>query len=339
MAIAYFPKFKQAFPSPKKAGLTKPKLLKLYAEMLRIRKAEEKVVELYPQQEMRCPTHLSIGQEATPVGICANLTDADHVYSGHRCHAHYLAKSGTLEGMFAELYGKVTGCAHGMGGSMHLVQPSTGMMGSSAIVGGTVSTAAGSALAFHLQKRKNVAVTFFGDAGTEGGTVYETAMFAVLKKLPVLFVCENNYLATNTPVYKRQPNSIAARFKGMGIPSVEVDGNNVIAVYVAAKEAVARARAGKGPTFFECHTYRPLEHVGYNYDYQLGHRTKKEVDAWLAYDPIKIYKNWLIKSRVCGEADLKLIEDELTAQISQAVARAKEAPLPTAELMKAGLYA
>lgn len=307
--------------------------------MARIRKAEEKIAELYPQQEMRCPTHLSIGQEATPVGICAVLTDEDHAYSGHRCHAHYLAKGGTLEGMFAELYGKATGCAKGMGGSMHLVHPQTGMMGSSAIVGGTIPIAAGSALAFQMQKRPLVSVAFFGDAGAEEGVLYESVLFAMLKKLPVLFVCENNYLATNTPIHKRQPNSITARLKGLGITAVELDGNNVLAVYLAAKEAVRRARAGIGPAFFECHTYRPLEHVGYNFDYQLGHRTKKEVEAWIEYCPIKIYKKWILKNRIAGVPELNEIEGRLNLEIAEAVSRAKAAPLPDASLLQTSLYA
>src|SRR5881397_3734437 len=238
--------------------------------MTRIRRAEEAIVARYPEQEIRCPTHLAIGQEAVAVGVCQTLRDGDTVLSGHRCHAHYLAKGGSTRGMFAELYGKATGCCGGKGGSMHLASPETGMLGASAIVAGTVPIAVGAALAAALRGSDDVSVAFFGDAGIEQGVTHESLAFAALRRLPVVFVCENNLYATLTPLSKRQVSAdIWPRAVAHGLPGVSVDGNDVLAVYEAAAHAVARARAGDGPTFIEAKTYRWREHVGPNFDVEV----------------------------------------------------------------------
>jgi len=184
--------------------LAPERLKAFYVQMTRIRRAEEAIVARYPEQEIRCPTHLSIGQEAVAVGICQALSEQDVVLSGHRCHAHYLAKGGSLRRMFAELYGKATGCCGGKGGSMHLASPETGMLGASAIVAGTVPIAVGAALAAALRGSDDVSVAFFGDAGIEQGVTHESLAFAALRRLPVVFVCENNLYATLTPISQRQ---------------------------------------------------------------------------------------------------------------------------------------
>lgn len=307
---------------------------RLYAEMVRIRKAEEAVVAYYPEQEMRCPTHLSIGQEAVAVGVCQALTVADTVVSGHRCHAHYLAKGGTLEGMFAELYGKVTGCCGGKGGSMHLASPETGMLGASAIVAGTVPIAVGRALAARLRGSDEVSVAFFGDAGVEQGVTHESLAFAALRRLPVLFVCENNLYATASPLAARQVIAdIWRRAEAHAVPGVAVDGNDVIEVYRAARAAVERARRGDGPTFIEAKTYRWLEHVGPNYDIDLGYRTQAELDAWMARDPLLVHGARLEAAGVLPSAEREALERRIHDEVEAAVRFAKASPFPEPEAL------
>jgi TPP-dependent pyruvate/acetoin dehydrogenase alpha subunit len=301
----------------------------LYRRLLRIRKVEEKIVELYPRQEMRCPTHLSLGQEAAAAGVCAALRDEDRIFSTHRCHAHYLAKGGDLKRMFAELYGRVTGCAKGKGGSMHLVQPEAGIMGASAIVGGSLPIAVGSALAARMQGRPRVAVAFFGDGAVEEGVFHESLNFAALRKLPVVFVCENNFYATHSHQSARQPaDNIHERAAGYAMPGVRADGTDASAVYVAAREAVQRARRGDGPTLLEIRLYRWKEHVGPNYDYAMGYRTREELDAWMERCPVRLFESRVVEGGVLGRADLQRIADEIDREIAEAVAFGRESPEP-----------
>ena len=297
--------------------------------MLRIRLVEEKIAELYPEQEMRCPVHLCIGQEAVPAGVSAHLKPSDYVMSAHRSHGHYLAKGGDLKAMFAELYGKASGCAHGKGGSMHLVDPSRAMMGSSALVGGTIPLAAGAALASQFQKKNHVAVAFFGDAATEEGIFQESLNFAALKKLPVLFVCENNFLATHTPLSERQAvDNIWERGKIYGVPGFRIDGTSAVEVYQTATEAVKRARRGEGPTLLECQAYRWREHVGPQFDYDLGYRTKEELDDWVRRCPIVRMEKIFKEKTLFSEPELQKLRREIEAQIEEAVAFAKASPFP-----------
>lgn len=297
--------------------------------MLLIRLVEEKIALLYPEQEIRCPTHLSIGQEAAASGVCTALTPSDYVFSTHRCHSHYLAKGGNVKQMFAELYGKATGCAKAKGGSMHLVDPDQGMMGASAIVGGTIPLAVGAALAAQLQKSGRIAVAFFGDAATEQGVFHESLNFAGLKKLPVLFVCENNFFATNTPLSDRQGlHNISERGTIYGIPGTCVEGEDVIPVYHAAVEMVERARKGEGPSLLECRAYRWKEHVGPNEDFNLGYRTQKELEDWKARCPIRHLEKILREGSIINDAEFEQTRSEITAGIEDAVRFAKESPAP-----------
>lgn len=314
--------------------------LKLLRDMKRIRRTEETLADLYKDQEMRTPTHFSIGQEAVAVGVCSALDREDVVYSGHRCHAHYLAKGGDLAAMVAELYGKETGCARGRGGSVHLNDPSVGMVASSAILGQTIAVAVGSSLAFKIDGVDRVAVCFFGDGAIEEGIFHESLNFAVVKKLPVLFVCENNGYSTHTPLEVRQPPGIgiSQRALSYGAPSKLVDGNDVFAVYEAAREAVEVARGGEGPFFLECTTYRWREHVGPLWDYDKGYRTKEEVDRWLARCPIKRATERLLSAGVLSEADVAAMERELQAEVDRGVAVAKAAPFPGVEDIMLGTY-
>ena len=315
-------------------GIAPEQLRTLLIEMLRIRLAEETIVARYPEQEMRCPTHLSIGQEAVAAGVCQALALRDSVFSGHRCHAHYLAKGGSFEGMFAELYGKATGCCGGKGGSMHLASPETGMLGSSAIVAGTVPVAVGRALASTLAGRDEVSVTFFGDAAVEQGVTHESLAFAALRKLPVIFVCENNGYATASPLSNRQVNpDIWRRAEAHAVPGVGVDGTDVVAVYRTAQTAVARARRGDGPTFIEAKTYRWLGHVGPGDDFAMGYRTREEIDAWRAKDPIATYAARLEALGVLTGAQRRALERSVQDEIDRAVEFAKASPFPEPDAM------
>jgi TPP-dependent pyruvate/acetoin dehydrogenase alpha subunit len=313
----------------------------LLREMMRIRTTEETLAELYrAEQEMRTPTHFSIGQEATAVGVCAVLKREDVIYSGHRCHAHYLAKGGDLLSMVAELYGKETGCAGGRGGSVHLNQPEVGMMASSAILGETIATAVGSAWAFVMDGLPHIAVTFFGDGATEEGIFHESVNFAVVKQLPVLFVCENNGFSTHTRIEVRQPrgSQIFERVRSYQLPTRQVDGNDVFAVRDAAAEAAAWCRSGKGPYFLECVTYRWREHVGPLWDYDAGYRSKEEVDSWVAQDPIVRARDTLVAAGLCTGGEIALWQQELQQEVDAAVAQAKASPFPPVEQLAVGTY-
>lgn len=311
----------------------------MYYMIVKIRKEGERVAELYPEQEMRCPTHLSIGQEAVAVGVCANLRKDDYVFSFHRCHAHYLAKGGELRRLVAELYGKKTGCAGGVGGSMHLVAPDVGFMGASSIVAGTIPIATGTALASVMQGSDRVSVAFFGDAGVEEGTFHETLNFASLKNLPVIFVCENNLYATHAHLLSRQPaDNIFERGESHRVPGVCVDGNDLLAVYQAAKEAVDRCRRGQGPFLIECKTYRWREHVGPYYDYDLGYRSKEELEKWMARCPVSIYEKVLLENGILSQKDVSTIAKEVSEEMEEAVRFAKESPFPDEDELLKDVY-
>jgi acetoin:2,6-dichlorophenolindophenol oxidoreductase subunit alpha len=320
-------------------GLSPALLVNLYRTMALIRKTEEKIVVLYPEQEMRCPTHLSIGQEATATGVCATLGPADAMFSGHRCHAHYLAKGGDLKRMMAELYGRATGCAGGKGGSMHLVDLTVGAMGASAVVAGSIPLAVGAALAARMQQREAVAVAFFGDGAVEEGAFHESVSFAALHRLPVVFACENNFYATYSPMTSRQvADNIFARAEPFGMPGVRVDGNDVAAVYRAAADAVRRARAGAGPALLELRTYRWRDHVGPAYDVAVGYRTQAELDAWMARDPVATFALALARAGVLSEAARLAIEGEIDAAVDEAVAFAKASPYPEPSELTTHVY-
>ncbi len=304
---------------------------KLYASALHIRMNEDAIAELYPLQEMRTPTHLCTGQEAVPAGVCAALNRADIVHAYYRSHGWYLAKGGDVGRMFGELYGKATGCSRGYGGSMHLIDLEVGFEGTSAIVAGAMPHAVGAAVAFQARKEKRVAITAFGDGATEEGLFQESLMFAALRKLPVLFICENNGLATNTFIQDRQPKvEIYRRAAGFGVESVQVDGNNAFEVFEATQIALERARGGGGPTFIECTTYRMLEHCGHNTDFHLGHRSPAHAEPWKAKDPIAFLTKY-VDSKYA--ADLQI---QFKREIAVAVEAARKAPFPTT-LMPEGM--
>ena len=262
---------------------------KLYESMLRIRLVEESIAERYSEEKMRCPTHLSIGQEAISVGVCSNLSVEDKVLSTHRAHAHFLAKGGCLKSMLAEIYGKVTGCSKGMGGSMHLIDKSVGFMGSTAIVGNTIPVAVGLGLALKLKKEKLISCVFFGDAAVEEGVFFESINFAIVHNLPVLFICENNLYSVYSGLDVRQPKGrkIFEMVKALGIETDHGDGNKVEEVYEKTFNAKKKILERNSPQFIEFETYRHREHCGPNFDNSLGYRKEKEFLDWKKRDPLR----------------------------------------------------
>jgi TPP-dependent pyruvate/acetoin dehydrogenase alpha subunit len=309
--------------------------------MLRIRMIEERIKALYAEQEMRCPTHFSIGQEAAAVGVCARLTREELITSAHRSHAHYLAKGGDLRAMLAELYGKVTGCARGKGGSMHLIDRAAGFLGAVPIVGATIPIGVGAALASVMRGRPRLSVIFFGDAATETGVFHETLNFAAIHKLPIVMVCENNLYSVLTPLRWRHPDGreIAQLARGHGVPTLQGDGNDADVVHALAGEAVEHARSGRGPMFVELATYRWLEHCGPNDDQHLGYRPRGEFAAWQARDPLKLYTERLRRRGLVSDADLAAMTSAITAEIDDAVTFARSSPFPARQELAEHVYA
>jgi TPP-dependent pyruvate/acetoin dehydrogenase alpha subunit len=314
--------------------------LALLHSMLRIRAVEEAIAANYPRGLMRCPTHLSIGQEAAAVGVCAALTHHDRAVSGHRAHAHYLAKGGDLTAMLAEIHGRVTGCARGKGGSMHLIDESVGFMGSTAIVGGTVPVGVGLALAAQVQNEDRVVVVFLGDAVLETGVFHEAANFAVVRRLPVLFACENNLYSVYSPLSVRQPEgrTIHALAAAHGLRATLGDGNDVRATEALVGAAVSRIRAGGGPEFIELSTYRWREHCGPNFDNDIGYRTETEYEAWRAQDPIARFSTTLMAEGALDDAALTAMRASIDAEVMAAFATAEAAPFPAPEEAAMHLY-
>ena len=295
----------------------------LYETMVRMRMIEEKIAQIYPDREIRSPTHLYIGQEAVAAGVCSTLGRQDVVAANYRSHGWYLAKGGSLRAMMDELFGRATGCSGGWGGSMHLIDVEGGVMGTSAIVGGGISHAVGSALADRMLGRPQVSVSVFGDGAVEEGPWHECLNFAVLKRLPVVFLCENNLWAAFSPLKDRQPPvEIYRRAESYGMPAVLVDGNDALAVHAAAAAAVGRARRGEGPTLVECSTYRWLEHCGPNDDVPQGFRSAEELDAWKARCPIKRMRP------LVTEEDDRAIRAAVAREIEEALSHARGAPWP-----------
>ncbi|WP_255439847.1 alpha-ketoacid dehydrogenase subunit alpha/beta [Synechococcus sp. PROS-9-1] len=256
--------------------------------MLRIRMVEEKIAHKYSEQQMRCPVHLSIGQEAPAVGVCSALDKSDWVFSGHRNHAHYLAKGGDLKAMISEIYGKATGCCGGKGGSMHLTDKSAGFIGATPIVGSTIPIAVGAALTAKRTSSNRVVTVFLGDGAMESGVVHESLNFAATANLPVLFVCENNLYSVYSPLDVRQPpgRSLSDIAKAHCLNTITVDGNNVGEIYDTSFKAINDLRNGSLPYFLELPTYRWREHCGPGYDNDIGYRTELEFESWREKDPI-----------------------------------------------------
>jgi TPP-dependent pyruvate/acetoin dehydrogenase alpha subunit len=312
------------------SALPREERLALYRSMLQIRRVEERIQALYPEGDMRCPTHFSIGQEAVAAGVCRLLHREDYVISAHRSHAHYIGKGGNLRAMFAELYGKVDGCASGKGGSMHLIDLSVNFLGCVPIVGSTIPIGVGASFGAMLQDRDPLTVVFFGDAATETGVFHESVNFAAVHRLPVLFVCENNLYSVNTPLDVRQPanRTIAELVRGHGIRTSQHDGQLVETVQAATADTIAHIRDNGGPALLEFITYRWLEHCGPLGDLHLGYRSQAEFDAWQARCPIRLHRELLEDDALIDEAAHAAIDAGIAAEIDDAVAFARASPFP-----------
>ncbi len=313
---------------------------KLFFQMKRIRFIEEEIARRYPAGAMRCPTHLSVGQEGVAAAVGLALSHEDLAVSGHRAHAHYLAKGGSLKAMLAEIYGKASGCSGGKGGSMHLIDESVGFMGSTAIVGGTVPVGVGLAYGMKLKGSNQVSCIFHGDAVVEAGVFFESANFAALKSLPVLFICENNLYSVYSPLKVRQPDgrSIAAMVSGLGIKAESGDGNDVWATYEKVRDALDEIREGGGPRFLEFSTYRWLEHCGPNYDNHIGYRTEAEYQEWRDQEPIGRFQSKLAIDGIVTAAEVKQMDGLILQEIEDAFAFAEAAPTAPAEDAYTDLY-
>lgn len=315
-------------------------LIRLYTIMLKIRKAQEKIAEIFPQEPRRikCPVHLCTGQEAIAAGICVNLLPEDYVFSYYRGHGHYLAKGGDMKKLFAELYGKETGCSKGRGGSMHLVDVENGFMGTSAIVGGAIPLAVGAALAFKMRQESRIAVCFFGDGACEEGVLHESMNFAALKKLPILFVCENNFYAVKSNLFQRQAlDNIFQRSFNYGIPGLRINGNDVLNLFGFAEEMIKKIREESFPSFIEARTYRWRGHVENSFDKDsFEGRPAGEVRTWMNRCPIKIHENFLLRAGILSRLDIQKINAEIDWDIEEAIQFAEESPFPDAGKPDAG---
>jgi len=315
--------------------------LRLFRTMHRIRLVDEEIASRYAQGKMRCPTHLSTGQEGVPAAIAECLRRDDFAVSTHRGHAHYLAKGGNLRAMLAEIYGKVSGCARGKGGSMHLVDTSVGFMGTSAIVGNSIPIGVGLALAADLKGTDQVSCVFFGDGATEEGAYYESVNFAAVRKLPVLFVCENNLYSVYSPLSVRQPlgRSIAKVAESLGLRTHVGDGNDALGVYKSTAAAVEAIRSDSRPWLLEFSVYRWREHCGPNLDNDLGYRTETEFAHWKALEPISQMRDSLKASGVAVDDIERQMLAELRAEVDEAFHFAESSPFPNREEAYSGEYA
>lgn len=315
--------------------------LKLFRTMYRIRAVEEEIARRYTEGKMRCPVHLSIGQESIPAAFAESINTTDFAVSTHRGHAHYLAKGGNLNAMIAEIYGKATGCAKGKGGSMHLIDLGVNFMGTSAIVGNSIPVGVGLALSAQLKGTNQISCVFLGDGAVEEGVFYESVNFAAVRQLPVLFICENNLYSVYSPLSVRQPKgrSIAKMVEAMGLKVAIGDGNDVISTYNIIKHAVTEIRNSSGPQFLEFSTYRWREHCGPHFDNDIGYRTEQEFLEWQQRDPLRCLEDDFkqMPSSVIKQVDE--IKAQVTADIREAFELAESAPFPLQSEAYEGVYA
>ncbi len=307
-------------------------LISLHHELLKVRLTEETLAEHYREQEMCTPAHFGSGQEAVAVGVCHALRRDDVVFTHHRSHNHYLAKGGSVYELAAELYGRADGCSGGRGGSVHLTAPQVGFIASSAILGETVAVAVGAALAFSMDNADRIAVVFFGEGAMDEGSFYESINYAAVKKVPVLFVCENNLYATESPLSVRQApgTDLCERVRAFKVAAKRIDGNDVLEVFQATQSIAREIRAGGAPYFLECMTYRWREHVGPHFDHELQrtYRSREEVEAWIARCPVVRSRERLTQLGIATAEQLDGWQSEMQAEISADIEKARMAPWP-----------
>lgn len=329
----------QAKSGARVQATTAPERELLY-QMKRIRRVEEEIAARYHEGKMRCPTHLSIGQEAVAAGVGAALRRSDLAVSSHRAHAHYLAKGGDMKAMIAEIYGKATGCSRGHGGSMHLIDLLVGFEGSTAIVSNSIPVGVGLALGVQLRGADALSCVFLGDGAIEEGVFYESANFAAVRKLPVLFVCENNFYSVYSPLEVRQPRGrqIFEMVRAIGIPSEAGDGNDVLQVYRMAVDAAVAVRAGGGPRFLEFTTYRWREHCGPNFDNDIGYRSEDEFLDWKMRDPLPAFEAELVVRGVMTREEVSVMNEGVDAEVAAAFEFAEHSSFPDPNDLSSRVY-
>jgi pyruvate dehydrogenase E1 component alpha subunit len=320
--------------------MTSPEIKKQLLDlMLKVRMAEEKIVEVYAkEQQMRTPTHLSIGQEAIAAALSLAMDPHDQLFVGHRCHAAYLSKGGDYQGFFDELCGRKTGICQGRAGSAHLTDPSAGIY-ASPILSAMIPVSVGAAMSFKMDLNRKAAVAVFGDAAIEEGVAAESFNFAVTNALPVLFICENNLYSTHTPLSVRQPPSkIHERFSIPEMQTQQIDGNDACLVYEKFKIALDHVRRLKGPLFIECLTYRIREHVGPLFDYDRGYRSQKEVEDWMKRCPVSLLTAQLIKENILSLSEAQAMKEKWKSKADEAYKTALKAPWPDAATLEEHVY-
>ena len=318
-------------------SLKKEQFSEMYRKMLEIRLFEEKVFDLYGQNLVPGTIHLYAGEEAVAVGVCSNLNVDDYITSTHRGHGHCIAKGADLRRTMAEILGKKTGYCKGKGGSMHIADFAVGMLGATAVVGAGLPIAVGAGLSAKLRKTSQVVACFFGEGASNQGTFHESINMASVWALPVVFVCENNLYAMGTRQSRTMSvQNVADRAAAYGIPGVIVDGNDVLVVYEAARTAVERARAGKGPTLIECKTYR---HKGHSRVDSGKYRPREEVEEWLGKDPIKRFRQAMLGNGILTQTELEHVEKEVADEVADAVKFALDSPYPEGKEALENVYA
>ncbi len=310
----------------------------LYRSLYRIRKAEAAIIAHYPEDDMKTPMHMSMGQEAIPAGVCAALDVADQVLCSYRSHATYLARTQDTDSFFAELYGRVSGPAVGKAGSMHLALPEKGHYLSSAIVASSIPVAAGAAYANKMARNGRVACTFFGDGALDEGVFWETLNVAAAMRLPLLFVCEDNGLAVHTPSQGRQGYADITRVVSTFRCAVfDVNTTDVEVVYDVTTQALQRMHQNEGPAFMRLTCYRYLEHVGIHEDFDAGYRSREEYERWRQRDPLRLQRDRLIE-RTGSAAVVEALELDIDREITTSVRRAMAAPDPSPDLLYRGVF-
>ena len=310
-------------------GCNSEGLISQLKRMIVIRRVEETIADMVATGEARCPCHLAIGQEATAVGVAAHLTPQDRIFGCHRSHAHYLALGGEPYTLFAEILGRVTGCSGGMGGSMHLYDPSLGLLGTVPIVAATIPIATGAALAAKMDNGTDIAVAFFGDGATEEGVFHESLNLASVLGLPIIFVCENNLFSSHLHISLRQPyNSISRYAVAHGISAKVVDGNDVVEISKAMGELVKQARESRKPAMLEAVTYRWRGHVGHREDMDVGVKRNAELGLWKQRDPISRLAKALENQSLLSAQALTAMRDEVDSLTTEALEEARKAPYP-----------
>ena len=321
-------------------NINKDNLKKILYKMLLIRETDLEISKRYSQNQMRCPTHLSIGQECVPSVVGTFTTKQDLCVSSHRSHAHYLGKGGSLKKFISELYGKSTGCSKGRGGSMHLTDLNVGFVGSTPIVSNSIPVGVGLSLSSKLLGKKQITIIYLGDASVEEGTFFESLNFAIVKKIPVIFICENNFYSVYSPLSVRQPinREIYKMVRGCHIKAYKTNGNftnEVASSFLKAKNFVEK---NGEPVFLEFQTFRWFEHCGPNLDDHLKYRNKKELLYWRKNDPINILENFLIKKKWINNNSIKIMKNLITKKINSAFRYAKQSPFPQKKDLYKYLY-